>query len=190
MEFNTNKSLFLGIDKDGDLINLELNFNDLNKGTKFYNPHYYITPHGYTDIKDEETGKKEARERLEDPDYWDDLGMIDQKSFLKDFINFEDVANHVINNDGWEMTNGEYYYLGIYEDLSYSINLSWLGREDKRLFNKNEYQKLYISEEDLIFLKGCNEVKESDKKTIEELKKIFSKYQDTKEIIKDMLEVH
>ncbi len=190
MEFNTNKSLFLGINKEGDLINLELNFNDLNKGTKFYNPHYYISPHGYTDIKDEETGEKEARERLEDSDYWDELGLIDQKSFLKDFINFKDVADHVINTDGWTMTNGEYFYLGNYKDLEYYISLNWIGKEDKILFQKRVYQKLYISEEDLIFLSKCGEVKEANKEEVRKLKTIFSKYQDTKEIIKDFLAIN
>ena len=62
MQVNNENTLFLGIDNEGDLIGLELNFNDLNKGTKFYNPHYYISPQGYTDIKDEDTGEKEARE--------------------------------------------------------------------------------------------------------------------------------
>jgi len=189
MEFNTERSLFLGIDKEGDLISLKLSFDDLNKGTKFYNPHYYMTPHGFTDIKDEETGEREAKERLRDRNYWDDLGMIDSKSFLNDYIDFDVVADSVINTDGWYMTNGEYYYIGLFEDESYYINLNWVGRENKKLFDKKNFKKLYINEEDFEFLSKIKEVKEKDKKQIQELKKIFSKYQDTKRIIKDMLEI-
>jgi len=186
MEFNNGKNLFIGINKEGDLVNLELNFNDLNKGTKFYNPHFYLTPHGYTDIKDEETGEQEARERLQDKSYWDEIGFIKDDCFLNDFIDFEAVAERVINTDGWEMTNGEYYFLGNYEDKNYYINLNWIGFE-KKAFNLKEFKSLFISKEDFNFLKEHQEVKEKSK-DVEELKKIFSKYQDTKKIIKSFLE--
>jgi len=52
MEFNTDKNLFLGINKDSELIVLELNCNDMNKET-----YYYISCNGFRGIKDEETGE-------------------------------------------------------------------------------------------------------------------------------------
>ena len=183
MEFNTDKNLFLGINKDNELIVLELNCNDMNKET-----YYYISCSGYRDIKDEETGEQEAREVLKYSDYWDDLGMIDRKSFLTDYINFDDVAEHVLNTDGWYNTNGEYYNIGFYEDKNYYINLGFIGYEKENLKREN-LKTLYINEEDLKFIKKSGRTDIKNKKTIEELKKIFSKYQDTKPIIKDFLEV-
>lgn len=190
MEFNTDKSLFLGIDKEGDLIVLDLNFNDLNKNTKWYNPHYYITPHGYTDIKDAKTGEEEARERLSTSEHWDEIGMLKRNAFLNDFIDFDKVADSVLNTDGWTMTNGEFYFIGNYEDKNFYINLNWMGRDKKKLFNKKDFQKLYINNEDFKFLSKVGEIKESNKKEVNEIKTIFSKYQDTQQIIKDMLEIH
>jgi hypothetical protein len=40
-------------------------------------------------ITDQE-GEDKARETLEDMDYWDGLGMIDQKCFLTGYIDWED----------------------------------------------------------------------------------------------------
>lgn len=190
MNFNNGKNLFIGIDIKGDLVNLELNFNDLNKGTKFYNPHFYLTFNGFTDIKDEETGKQEARERLEDSTYWEEIGFLENlksSSILERHIDFKGVAKEVINNDGWEMTNGEYYFIGIFKDKNYYINLNWCGF-DKEHNNLKDFKKLFISKEDFNFLIEHKETKEEDLKNVEEIKKIFSKYQDKNKIIKSFLE--
>jgi hypothetical protein len=191
MDFNNGKSLFLGINKEGDLISLELNFNDLNSGTKFYNPHYYITPHGYTEIKDSETGEQEARERLEDEEYWKEIGFLNDNNannLLIRHIDFKEVANEVLNSDGWTMTNGEFYFLGSFEDKEYYINLNWIGRDNKELYDKKTFKKLFISDDDFKTLSKIKEVKESDEKAVLEIKTIFSKYQDKQEIIKAFLE--
>lgn len=190
MKMNTEKTLFIGIDNDGDLISLELNFDDLNKGTKFYDPHYRISPHGYTDIKDDDAGEKEARESLEDPDYWDDIYGGDKNDPRLEYVNYRELADRIINTDGWQMTNGEYYEIGLFEDKWYFVNLSWIGRDHKELFDKRNYKKLYINEEDFKFLKNNPEIKEGDEKKVYEVKAIFSKIQDTKQIISDMLKEH
>ena len=186
------KSIFIGINQDGDLVSLELNFNDLNKGTKFYNPHYYLTPHGYTDIKDNETGEQEARERLEDPEYWEEIGYLGKNrqgyNFLENHINFKEVAEEVLNSDGWQMTNGEYYLIGELDNKEYYINLNWIGFEEKA-FSLDNFKKIFVSESDFNFLKeNHKEVKEQDKKTIQKLKAIFDKEQNTKDIIKSFIE--
>ena len=54
------EQIFVGITNDGELVSLELGFNDLNKGTKWYNPRYTLSPHIYSDIVDEDTGEQEA----------------------------------------------------------------------------------------------------------------------------------
>jgi hypothetical protein len=175
------------MDKNRDLVTLELSFHNLNKGTKWENDHYYFSVHGFSEIKDSERGEEDAREILSNSDYWDDIGMMDNKSFLTDYINFDEVAEHVLNTDGWENTNGEFYYFGHYGNKEYSLNLQWIGRDKKELFNKKEYFKIYVSDEDFKFLSKLGEIKPNSKE-LEEVNKILSKYQDKQRIIKDMLE--
>lgn len=181
------QQVFIGINKEGDLVSVELNFNDLNKGTEFYDPHFYLTPHGYSDIKDEETGEQEARETLEDSCYWDDIyGSNTNDPRLRN-VDYEQLAEEVINSDGWQNTNGEYYEIGFYKDKTYYISLQWIGYADKS-FNKSEYKKIFISKEDFNFLASNRNVKESDENKVTALKTIFSKEQDKHKIIKAFLE--
>jgi len=189
MDINGDKSLFIGIDKGGDLVKTDLNFNDLNKGTKWYNPHYSIRFEGFTEIIDSEKGEEDARERLSDSEYWEDIGFLssDMPGVLKNNIDFKGMAEDVISSDGWEMTNGEFYLLGDFEDKEYYINLNWCGFGDKHR-TKEEYKKLFISEDDFNYLMSIKEIKEDDKKGVLKIKTIFSKYQNTKEIIKAFLE--
>ena len=191
MDFN--KHIILGLDKENDLITLELNFHDLNRGTKWENDHYYFSVHGFTQIKDNQTGEDEAREILEEREYWEDLGYLTQsKNFnnpVLGFIDFEALANHVINVDGWQMTNGEFYYFADYQEKEYYLNLQWIGQEDKKVFDKKEYNKLYINEEDFKFLSTLKEIK-PDSEDLKKVKEIISKYQteELKErVVKDML---
>jgi len=189
MQFNTNESLIIGINDNDDLVVAELNFNDLNKGTKFYNPYYYISLNGLNNIKDAETGREEARERLSESEYWEDIGFLSDNipDVLKNNIDFNAVADDVINSDGWEMTNGEYYYFGIYGDENYYLNLQWCGFKEENN-KKEDYKKLFISDDDFNFLMKVKEIKEENKQDVAEIKKIFSKYQDTQKIIKTLLE--
>ncbi len=191
MDFD--KHIILGLDKENDLVTLELSFHNLNRGTKWENDHYNLSVHGFTDIKDNETGESEARERLEDSEYWNDLGYLlqqtEHRNPVLDFIDFNALAKHVLNTDGWYMTNGEYYYFSHYEEKEYYLNLNWIGRENKKVFNKKEYKNLFISDEDFKFLSTLGEMK-PDSKELEEVKKILSKYQDKHQIVKAMLETH
>ena len=192
MDLDNGEHLFLGINKEGDLVSLELNFNDLNKGTEHYNPHYYLSSCGFSEIKDEETGKREARERLEDSEYWGDLGYLKQsKDYYNPVLNhidFSGLADEVLSNDGWYMTNGEFYYIGLFDDKQYYINLQWCGHEHKELFSKKWYKTLFVNKEDFELLSSIKEIKEKDEKKVNELKKVFSKYQDKQKIIKSFLE--
>jgi len=191
MEFNNGKNIFIGINKTGDLVNLELNFNDLNKGTKFYKPEFYFSFHGFSDIKDSETGEQEARERLEDEDYWAELGYLSQdtKNYnpVLNHIDFKGLADEVLINDGWTNTNGEFYFLGNYGDKEYYINLQWCGFE-KENSKIADYKQMFISKEDFKYLMDNSRTHQKSKKIVEEIKKIFSKYQDTNKIIKAFLE--
>ena len=90
--------LFVGITKDNELIQATLDISERDK----YNNNglcglkekgiktFWINTDIYRNIIDEETGEDEARETLSDSEYWNDLGMIDQKSFLTGFINFKE----------------------------------------------------------------------------------------------------
>jgi len=184
-----NEKIFIGINKDGYLIEAKLNYNDLNKGTKWYNPHYRISLNGYDNIIDEETGEREARERLEDSEYWEEIGYLNKEipSVLANNIDFKAVAEELINSDGWEMTNGEYYEIGDYENKTYYIDVSFCGYEEENS-KLNKYNKLFISKEDFKFLFSCKEIKENDAEKVNKIKEIFNKKQDETEIIKSFLE--
>ncbi len=188
MDFD--KHVLIGLDNDGDLVTLELSFHDLNRGTKWENDHYYFSVHGFSSIKENDEGEREARERLEDYDYWDDLGYLNQTEHhnpVLNHIDFKGLADEVLSGDGWQMTNGEYYYFAHYEEGEYYLNLQWIGRDREKVFDKKEYKTLYIGDEDLKFLSNLGEIK-PDSKELAEVKKILSKYQDKHKIIKDMLD--
>ena len=188
MDFD--KHIIIGLDKENDLVTLELSFHDLNRGTKWENDHYYFSVHGFSEIKDSETGEREARERLEDYDYWDDLGYLnqtEQHNPVLNHIDFKALADEVLSSDGWMMTNGEFYYFSHYEDEEYYLNCQWIGRDDKKVFDKKQYNKLYINDKDFKFLSTLKKIKPNSKE-LEEVKKILSKYQDKHIIIKNMLE--
>lgn len=171
------KKIFIGISKDKELCELEFNKNFMNK-----EKYIYFTPHWYRGIVSETEGEENAREILSESDYWDEIGMLDKKSFLTDFIDFEKVADHVINNDGWEMTNGEYYFIADIDKEAYFIDLGGIGQEIKR----EELKEIFVSEEDLKFILGIKDhIDIKDKKNIDKLISIFNKYgdkQDHKEI--------
>lgn len=135
------KEICIGINKDNELvfINCEIGSCD--------NDHYTITHNTYDNIITETQGESEARDRLSNRDYWDDLGMLDENCFLHDFIDLDKVADHVIDTDGWQNTNGEYYEIGTYKDEDYYIDFSSCGANAVGALNE-EYKKLLITEEE------------------------------------------
>lgn len=185
MDFN--KYVFLGLNKDNELIGLELSFHNLNKGTKWENDHYYLCTHGFSSIIDEKTGESEAFDRLNDSEYWEDIGYLSENipSVLSNNIDFKSVAEEVINSDGWEMTNGEHYEFEEYKDKNYFLNLQFIGFEKENADIK-EYNKLFVSEEDFKFLIKFKDIKPEDKKSLDRFEEIRGK-QNRKEIVKAML---
>ena len=186
MDFN--KYVFLGINKDGELIGLELSFHNLNKGTKWENDHYYLSTHGFSSIVDEDKGEEEAFDRLSESEYWEDLGYLSDNipEVLKSNIDFKEVAQDVINSDGWEMTNGEHYEFETYQDKNYFLNLQFIGCEEEN--NKPEnYKYQFVNNDDFKFLIDFKDVKPEDKDSLKRFEEIQKK-QNRQDIVKAMLE--
>lgn len=180
------KQIFIGINKEKELVSVELNYNDLNKGTKWYNPHHYLTPHYYREIIDSEHGEAAAHERLADEEYWQDIGFIkDTPRILIDNVDWEAVADEVISSDGWTNTNGEWNEIGEYGGKEYFISLGSIGPEYKR----SDFKKIFISEVDFKYLLSKKEWKDSMKAEVKKLLALFEKEQDMIPIIKAFLEV-
>ena len=99
--------IYIGVTKDNELYYIEWDRVD-NQQRKTFS----LSGGCYDEPKTEEQGEQEAKEVLKDSSYWDDLGLIDSKSFLTNFINFDEVAEDVVNSDGWENVNGEYTHFG------------------------------------------------------------------------------
>jgi len=188
------KRLIVGITKENELIEATLDITKRNKtknnilcglndnGIKTY----WINTYIYRDIVDEETGEEKATETLGDPDYWDDIGFIDKDCFLNGFIDFEAVAEHVICNDGWYNTNGEYNYLEEYEGKDYYYDLCGIGGNHfKSLLD--EAKVLFISVKKIKRLNELYNQYVQDKKGQEEILKIFNTKVDKKEVIKKWL---
>lgn len=180
--------IFIGITNDNELVSLELDYNDLNKGTEWYNPHYSLCPHIYRGILDEVKGEELAHERLADEEYWKDLGYLSDNipNVLTSNINWEEVATDVINSDGWEMTNGEWQELGEYDGKNYFIDLGGIGHD----YARKDFKQLFITETEYKFLMGRGkEWKEKDVAGIKKLKALVSKKQNITKIIKAFIEV-
>ena len=187
------KKLLTGITKDRELVFIKIEIGSCN------NNHYTITHDTYSGVITEEKGIEEARERLSDSEYWKDIGML-QKSFLSDFIDFEAAADKVINTDGWQNTNGEYYEIGEYAGEKYFINFSSCGANAIGALKK-EYMKLLITEEekqiliesDKLHLKDFKEYTKEEKAFFEnKILPLFNKQNqqltDAEELIKDLKE--
>jgi len=175
------KKICIGVTEDNELVFINLEIGSCN------NEHFTITHDTYEGVIEEERGEEEARERLEDSDYWDELGFLNKDCFLNNFIDFKEVADHVINNDGWQNTNGEYYEIGEHEGETFYINFSSCGASIDDL--KKEYKKLLITEEDKktliesdeLHLKNFDKYTEADHKLLKKVIEIKNKY-DAKEL--------
>jgi len=186
------KKICIGVTKDKELVYIEIQNRSCD------NNHYTITHSTYGDIIEESKGEEEAKERLSDRDYYDELGYLQKDCFLNDFIDFEEVADHIINVDGWEMINGEYSYFGEYEENDYYINYSSCGASIDDL--KKKYSLLLITEEekqilidsDRLHLKDFSTYTKKDKELYKKVLEIKNKYENQEineqKIIKEMLE--
>jgi hypothetical protein len=133
--------LYIGVTKDEELYYIEWDKAD-NEQRKTFT----LSSGTFNEPKTEQQGEQEAKERLSTSDYWDDLGMIDQKSFLTDFIDFDEVAEHVLNIDGWENVNGEYTHFGEYNEEEIYLNYSSGGQHKEEI---KDLKELWINKEDL-----------------------------------------
>jgi hypothetical protein len=94
-------------------------------------------------IISEDDGEKQAKERLSDEEYWNDTGMLPSgksRNFLIDFIDFDKVAEHVINNDGWENVNGEYKMIGTHNDVDYFVTFESCGALSSQDLSSKEFK--------------------------------------------------
>lgn len=133
--------IYLGIDNNDELIYLEWDKIDNKQRNTFS-----LCGGSYNEPKTETQGEENARETLKDSSYWDDLGMLDKNSFLTNFINFDEVAEHVLNTDGWENTNGEYNHFGEYNDEEIYLNYSSGGQHQVKI---KDFKELWINKKDL-----------------------------------------
>lgn len=175
------KSFCVGVTEDNEVVFINMEIGSCN------NNHYTITHNTYSGIIDAETGEAEARERLEDEEYWREVGMLsDNSSFLSQFIDFEKAANVVINNDGWQNINGEYNYIGDYDNKEYYVSFSSCGASIDDL--KKSYKKLLITEEekslliesDRLHLKDFNQYSKEEKVLWNKVKAFMDKIKENR----------
>lgn len=133
--------IYIGVTKDNELYYIEWD--------KVYNQQrktFSLSGGTYGDPVTETQGEENARETLRDSSYWDELGMINRESFLTDFIDFDEVADHVINTDGWENTNGEYNHFGEFNGEEIYLSYSSGGQHKEEI---KDLKECWVSEEDL-----------------------------------------
>ena len=134
--------LYIGITKSDELVYIE--YDPLEDKQQNY---FSLCGGTYDTPKTEQEGEEEARKRLSTREYWEDIGLLPNgNNFLSDFIDFEEVADHVLNNDGWEMTNGEFNHFGEYEGEEIYLNSQSGGQHKEEI---NNFKKLFVKKEDL-----------------------------------------
>ena len=141
----TKQELFIGIGKNNSLWSIEYDHEN-NKEHKTFS----LSGTEYDYPVAEEEGEEQARERLKDPQYWEDLGYIEylpSENILYQFIDFEKVAEFVINNDGWQNVNGEYEEFGKYEGEDWYFSLSGCGQHK---FNPKDIKYWLIPQKDAL----------------------------------------
>lgn len=145
----------------------------------------------YRELCTEEYGEERARERLTDPEHWDDLGMLKKDSFLNNFINFDDVADHCLSSDGWQNVNGEWCLIGKYEEED--IYASWGSG-----FSCHEKLKIKGSDKDKVVARLMSEeydylevafITEKQLNDIQSDKKVNIN-QDRNKVVKELIEEH
>lgn len=158
--------LYIGVTKDKELYCIE--WDKVNNEQRKV---FYLCGETYSEPKTESQGEEEARKVLSTSDYWKDLGMIDNKSFLTNYIDFNEVAERVLNTDGWEHTNRDYTHFGEYNGEEIYLNYSSAGQHKEEIkdlkecwVKKSDLQRVYsfwdnehlkpLKEETLNFMNG------------------------------------
>ena len=133
------ETIVIGITENQEIVTLDYN------GFKSYECGFYISAgfNKYDNLKTDDDGYNEAYDTLIQPDYYDDMGY-DIPEFFKPFIDYEQLANYILNNEGWYDINGEYIELLCCENESYYGRFSsWYHYLD------DEFNFLYIKEWEL-----------------------------------------
>jgi len=132
--------MYIGVTNDDELLYIEWDKVD-NEQRKTFS----LSGGTYRDPKTEAEGRDEARKVLRTRDYWEDLDMIKGESFLNDYINFDEVAEYVLNSDGWENTNGEYSHFGEVQNEEIYLSFSSCGQHQEK---REDIKELWISEKE------------------------------------------
>jgi len=132
----------------------------------------------YKEPKTEDEGREEAQERLSTSEYWEEIYNMDElPNILTSKINFKEVAEEVLNIDGWENTNGEYNHFGEYENEEIYLNYSCGGQHREE---RNNFKKLWIGENDfktIMELWDKEHLKPLREKTLKKMSEIFNHYE-------------
>ena len=114
------QELFVAITKDDEVYSIDFDMICMKQCKKIF-----FSFIGYRECITDVEGEEKAREQLSSQSYWEDIGYInkDMPQVLIKNIDFEAVAEEVINTDGWEMTLGEYQEFGEYETDNYFMDV-------------------------------------------------------------------
>lgn len=136
--------LYIGITKEDELIYIEWDKVD-NEERKTFS----LCGGTYGNPKTEEEGEEEARKVLRTREYWEDIGMLpfntNNSNILIEFINFDDVAERVLNLDGWENVCGEFNHFGEFEGEETYLHSSSYGQHREE---RKDIKELWISEDE------------------------------------------
>ncbi len=155
--------LYIGVTNDDELLYIEWDKAD-NEERK----HFSLSGGTYREPKTETEGEEEARETLSSSDYWEGLGYYDSSNPLLSCVNFKEMAEKVLNTDGWENTNGEYSHFGEIQNEEIYLNFSSCGQHQEK---RKAIKELWISEADF---KKINSL--WDKEHMKPLKETSLKY--------------
>jgi len=144
----------IGITNYNEIVTLEFN------GIKSFRDGYYISAGftSYDNLITEDEGYDNAYDTLIEPDYYTDIGYNLDELF-KSFIDYDQLANYILNNEGWYNINGEYTeLLGYNGDEYYGAFSVWYHQLD------NVFKFVYIKSWELKKLRfysryfGCDNI--------------------------------
>jgi len=134
--------LYIGVTKDDELYFIEWDrVKNQQKNT------FSLCGGCYNEPVTEEEGENKAREVLNNSSYWEDLGYLSNSpNILTSHINFNEVAEEVLNIDGWENTNGEYSHFGEYKGEEIYLNYSCSGQHKEEI---KDLKECWVEKSDL-----------------------------------------
>jgi len=164
--------LYIGVTKEDELYFIEWDKCD-NEQRKTFS----LCGGCYDDPKTEREGEEESRERLSSSEYWEEIYNMDElPNILTSCIDYKEVAESVLNSDGWENTNGEYSHFGEVENEEVYLNHSCCGQHQEA---KENLKDLWISKEDFKKINSLwdnKHLKPLVEKDLKFMSSIFEKY--------------